>query len=362
MSDQSDTDVWVECPICRHRFHSLVRHIAAAHKLTAEMFIYQYPEWPLIARNTHIAAHRSVPYIQHRVFMYLTGLLGDTVKEEYQLGSLFIDIAIPDKKLAIEIDGTFFHGNKLDSPIVQRCKRYDKYKHDVLEKLSWKLLRVTDREVYEQLPVVLQSICDFIGIAYREVTDTDFFPGRIVHCQTCGKRMTFAQFYSRRIFCCPDHTREQKADGTVYHQCSWCGTRTSTLPVRTTDGVVRYFCNAQCQQQYFTAHVRDIPCLNCGVMMHLLGPDTRTFCCNNCYQEYMAAHPEYRAKLSRDSDYNCHRRDIGRVSFKCAYCGKESWTHARSLRNSHSGRLFCGNECYHAFTKGKTRTEIRSKS
>ena len=63
---------------------------------------------------------------------------------------LWIDIAHPDQRLAIEIDGSTHRAKKQ--------KRIDAWKARELSKRGWKLLRFSNRQISEGLPAVLATV------------------------------------------------------------------------------------------------------------------------------------------------------------------------------------------------------------
>lgn len=102
----------------------------------------------MIANNKHFV---SKP--QREFYESIDRSLEDEVILEHRVSSFSIDIAIPSKKIAIEVDGDFFHANEaagfeLKHDIQRRTVRNDKRKNDKLAKLGWTVVRfwVSDLE------------------------------------------------------------------------------------------------------------------------------------------------------------------------------------------------------------------------
>jgi len=73
---------------------------------------------------------------------------GIIFKRQYPFSITFIDVAIPDKKIAIYVDGCYWHG----CPICKKRKTPKSYNHDrtidaYLEKSDWKVIRIWEHEI-----------------------------------------------------------------------------------------------------------------------------------------------------------------------------------------------------------------------
>lgn len=67
--------------------------------------------------------------------------LGIDFSIQYPLKYSFIlDIAFPDQKVAVELDGTYWHTKK-------KNRRRDKMKDSILRKEGWTVIRFTDDEI-----------------------------------------------------------------------------------------------------------------------------------------------------------------------------------------------------------------------
>jgi len=58
--------------------------------------------------------------------------------------SFILDIAFPDQKLAIELDGAYWHSRK-------KHKRRDRMKDSILQKQGWTVIRFSDKEILENV-------------------------------------------------------------------------------------------------------------------------------------------------------------------------------------------------------------------
>jgi DNA mismatch endonuclease (patch repair protein) len=81
---------------------------------------------------------------------------------EYSIGYYSIDIAFPDQKLAIEVDGDFWHvntsrGYAIKHESQKRNKRIEKSKTTYLENLGWKIIRIWESDINEDLENILNK-------------------------------------------------------------------------------------------------------------------------------------------------------------------------------------------------------------
>jgi very-short-patch-repair endonuclease len=70
-----------------------------------------------------------------------------------RLTSLELDFALPQYKLNIEADGSYWHNKRKT-----RDRRRDYY----LKKLGWKTIRFTDKEIFEKRDEIKQKISEEI--------------------------------------------------------------------------------------------------------------------------------------------------------------------------------------------------------
>lgn len=80
--------------------------------------------------------HETTPEIMVKQIL---GKLGVRFIQEFKLGRYSIDFAIPDKKIAIEVDGEYWHRNK------ERDMRKNEY---IISQQGWSLIRLSESEVY----------------------------------------------------------------------------------------------------------------------------------------------------------------------------------------------------------------------
>jgi len=84
-------------------------------------------------------------------------------KLEYVFGFYSLDIAEPNLKLAIEVDGDFYHVNEeqgfeIKYDIQRRNKRVEKAKSSYLVGKNWNLLRIWESDINKDLENVLEKI------------------------------------------------------------------------------------------------------------------------------------------------------------------------------------------------------------
>jgi DNA mismatch endonuclease (patch repair protein) len=126
--------------------------------------------------------------IAHKVSLYWSTRQGKTSKPQLEFyeflsealqneeiflehvdGRFSIDIAIPKFKIAIEVDGDFFHVNealgfKLSHPIQERTVKNDIRKNSYLEKLGWTVLRFWVSDIEKDKSCLLQKIINQISL------------------------------------------------------------------------------------------------------------------------------------------------------------------------------------------------------
>lgn len=66
--------------------------------------------------------------------------IGLSPEAQYPIDKLTVDFAFPEKKLAIECDGTYWHGNKAQ-------KHRDFKKDRVLKKFGWRIIRLSEDDI-----------------------------------------------------------------------------------------------------------------------------------------------------------------------------------------------------------------------
>lgn len=79
--------------------------------------------------------------LEKKFLGYLDAIKIYNYVRELEVAGYFIDIAIPDKKIAIELDGKMYHSS-------EEQKAHDKKKDEVLEGLGWKVLRFNSQDVW----------------------------------------------------------------------------------------------------------------------------------------------------------------------------------------------------------------------
>lgn len=70
---------------------------------------------------------------------------------QYQIGAYRVDFAFPDKKIAIEVDGYYYHHTP-------EQLSQDAQKLRALQKMGWRLLRFTEQDITQRLSQCLEDI------------------------------------------------------------------------------------------------------------------------------------------------------------------------------------------------------------
>ena len=83
------------------------------------------------------------------------GLNGCKFRRQYSIGSYIVDFYCPQIKLVIEVDG--------DSHFVDGADSYDRNRQAIIVSLGISFLRFTNRDVYERLEGVINTILERIS-------------------------------------------------------------------------------------------------------------------------------------------------------------------------------------------------------
>jgi very-short-patch-repair endonuclease len=76
---------------------------------------------------------------------------------QHPVGKYRLDFAIPDKRIAIELDGHEYHKTKYQRTHDARRDRW-------LYGQGWHVLRFTGTEIHQNLDRCVNEICDLIGV------------------------------------------------------------------------------------------------------------------------------------------------------------------------------------------------------
>jgi very-short-patch-repair endonuclease len=92
------------------------------------------------------------PLAEQRLWLKLSnrGLLGYRFRRQYGVGPYVLDFYCPELKLAIEVDG--------DTHFQAGAGNYDRERQRYIESLGIRVLRFTNREVFERLDDVAGGI------------------------------------------------------------------------------------------------------------------------------------------------------------------------------------------------------------
>jgi len=117
-----------------------------------------------VARQIASGKISKTSQVQLRLY---DALLEAFPNEEWELEWLLdfysLDIAIPNKKLCIEVDGDFWHVNEdkgfsLKYESQRRSLKNDKRKNSYLTKAGWSVIRIWESEINEDLDAALEKI------------------------------------------------------------------------------------------------------------------------------------------------------------------------------------------------------------
>ena len=98
---------------------------------------------------------RESPLAEQRLWLRLRNrqLMGYRFRRQYGVGPYVLDFYCPELKLAIEVDG--------DSHF--EAREYDRKRQRYIESLGIRVLRFTNREVFERLDDLARGIAAFAG-------------------------------------------------------------------------------------------------------------------------------------------------------------------------------------------------------
>lgn len=109
------------------------------------------------ARARSFLKKTSALHIRYKETLLREGIKGFVT--EYEAGPYSIDEADPLAKIAIEIDGCYWHGcRKCNYPGDPRIIRIDRRKEGYLKKRGWLLIRISEHEIQENEKICVEMI------------------------------------------------------------------------------------------------------------------------------------------------------------------------------------------------------------
>jgi len=81
--------------------------------------------------------------------------VGLKFKTQYPVNHYSLDVAFPDKKIAVEIDGDYWHS-------LPRMKKKDKKKDSHLQSLGWKVIRIKENEINANPEEAAKRVASFV--------------------------------------------------------------------------------------------------------------------------------------------------------------------------------------------------------
>ena len=311
----------VSCPICGKRFKQLHTHLRRVHNIDPLAYRLEHPTCPMCSESGHILRYRKAAVTsstQHALFQLLCALSPVRPVEEYYLCSMFIDIAFPEQKVAVELDGGYFHEADAKCEMQKRNNAYAEIKTRALAEFGWTKVSITDEEAILSTKESVERIFAALGVDVAVPDDVAVLPYSRTHCAHCDKQLTLKQIYSHKRFCGRACGRKEREACKSLVPCHVCGAMPTPLKFRK----MRFCCTDHRDQ--VMQECRKIALQRVSVAMH---------------------NSEYSKQRARDTH----------VMFKCAYCGKETWTHRCRLKGRTAEQLFCSTACYHAAAQGRPR-------
>jgi len=113
-------------------------------------------------KDTRRELRKNMPIAEILLWAKLRGkgLLGCKFRRQYSVGNYVVDFYCPSLKLAVEVDG--------ESHYVSGAAEYDRLRQSAIEKYGIHFLRVTNRDIYDNLEGVLYRIMEIMSKAIPE--------------------------------------------------------------------------------------------------------------------------------------------------------------------------------------------------
>lgn len=149
----------------------LARAVASKQRWASEEFRERMRVWrdnnreQVLARAAHARKNtkrkRTRPHLSLKAALVAAGW--SEFVTEFEIGYFSIDEALPRLKLAVEMDGCYWHGcEECGFPGFGETATYDKRKTTYLTNLGWSILRVKEHEVKASLSECVDRIVAFI--------------------------------------------------------------------------------------------------------------------------------------------------------------------------------------------------------
>jgi len=319
----------VICQICKKKFKSIGHNHLKTHGVTVKEYKLLYPNHKMISDSTmeKYKLHTkklvkegifgSQSSKTHLFFLHLLRQYFPDVKfeSEYTIKYYTVDIVCVEKKLAIEVNGDWFH-NKANkpydelTPIQKKNCKNDKSKSTFLHRKGWNQLILWESDIKNSAESQIKIVSDFLK---KEPLPNVHFDLK-KKCKQCGE-------------CISPNKNNYYSENKKY-------------------------CSNRCKNKALLRSRDDnsewrVHCKQCG--KELTSRRNRSFCDTNCQKRY-ESEESYREQLHqkisksiKDSEYHKNRRINGRVDLVCD-CGNEFWVHKKRLKMG--GNIWCSRECY----------------
>lgn len=137
-----------------------------------EQLPYETFKWRIKNLNTPCSVCSGIVHgsnIQYKIYEWIKSIYkNDVVLNDRMVLSDYnmeLDIYIPDKNIAIEIDGVFWHSfNSKETP---KQKNYHKFKYDLCNNKNIKLIRIPDVVIEEKQDIIKSKIKNLLGFSNK---------------------------------------------------------------------------------------------------------------------------------------------------------------------------------------------------
>lgn len=257
----------VKCGICGGEYINLAPHLPT-HKITVKAYLAKYGGEIVSEGFKRQSAERianglipKISKVQLVFFEQVLNIFRDEHSELQYLEKYYtIDIAFPKRKVAVEVDGDYWH-NREGLPIDQLGKAQirnianDKAKETFLKRRGWEIVRFWEGDIQEDLTRCLESLKNILKskVSIPKFNYNDFYRDRIKQCVVCGGDLSTKQIINKAHCCsrkCSDEKRKKQHE--VVRSCKECG-----IEFKTTRTGNKSFCDCFCQKKYEKKHIKE---------------------------------------------------------------------------------------------------------
>lgn len=168
-------DELIECKICGKKFISITQTHLESHNITREEYVSKYGMKDLVSKTYHdklseIAKEANKNMTFHRVstsekeiIEFVESLGFKTVQDRTILNGQELDIYIPEKKLAIEYDGLYWHNE------IYKDKNYHLSKTNICKEKGIQLVHIFEDEWLYKQEIIKSRLRNILGVTETKI-------------------------------------------------------------------------------------------------------------------------------------------------------------------------------------------------